>query len=280
MFGEKAPAVALDLLISGEYFGARIAAPLGVEVAKFATQLQAALGHVARINRRVHVRRQIQVVGDGEFKAGGVRAPVTGGQYAGLALFVQRERQVGRPEYRLIQKHDAGVARDPDVAAAVNIQLLGTQEPRIVAGFAGGVIRRFDPVLARPLKQQAFRGAASVAFQERCAAGRPGRRQGHQHVTRRFHIAAVGADFVAQHAAFNQFAALFQADVAFGVEHVILGVMAHPVGGKRLPELAHAHIAKGFKFLVLRALDALRIDEQRYFLGCIGDRQQSRLRLE
>jgi hypothetical protein len=86
---------------------------------------------------------------------------------------MQGERQVRRPEYRLVHEYDAGVTRNPDVAAAVDVELLGAQIPGIVAGFAGRVIGRFNPVLPGALKQQAFRGAARVADREWRTARRP-----------------------------------------------------------------------------------------------------------
>src|SRR5688572_22798302 len=91
--------------------GAGFAEIRRLEVAEFVVEQYTAPRHHARRDSGIAIGRDVPVVGDGQLRAALVGASVVRGDEAGLALLVQRERQVWRVEDRHSHEYDAGVAR-------------------------------------------------------------------------------------------------------------------------------------------------------------------------
>ena len=299
MFGEQSPAIAADLLVVGEHFRPCFTFAARIQVTELAAQLQPALGHVARVQRGIHLRRDVPVKRHRELETGGVRCAVARGQESRFALLVQRKRQIGRVKNGHIEKYDARVAGDADVATAVDVELVCAHIPRVVTRLAGGVAGRLDTVLARAFEQQSFGGAATFGLPETGivvavinavgaangaavdALDGPAFGCAHQPVTRAIHVAAIGGHFVAQRVALKDFPVLFDADITFCGEDVRRRVVPHPVGIKSLAALAQPRTAESLDFLVLRALDAIGFHEQRHHIAIVGwDQQQGGLRFK
>ena len=290
MLEEISVAVAVQLLVPRQVFDARIAAEVRLEIAELGAELQSAPGHRARIKSRVVIGRDVPVVGHGDLGAARVRRAVVRRQETGFTLLVQRKRQVGRVEERVIQEHDARAARDADVAAFVDVELAGADEPVVVARTAGRVVRLLGAILLRALKEQPL-GIASRGSVVRNAVRSvrsPGRASGGAVRARRrkredrlVHEAAVCRQVVAQPFALDHVARGLETHVAARGELVLGRVVTHFVGGKRHPAPAQAHVAFGFGFPVGVPANLVGLDEDRQRLVALRrERQETVIRLE
>ena len=109
------------------------------QVAEFAFHQQAALGHVARVQRGVVVRRQVEVVRRDQHEAGVAAAAERRWQEAGLATIVDREVDVRCVEHREILDPQGDVGRGAEAGGRVQGDVVALQLPGVAARFAGGV---------------------------------------------------------------------------------------------------------------------------------------------
>ena len=143
------------LLVRRQELAARFAPVVLPQVAHRRRRLQAALGHVARRNGHVAIRRDVPVVGRLQFQSVGHRAAEGRGQKAGLAPVIERKRQSRHIENLLPQKNQSRVVRLADVTAVVELELADFHEPVVVARPASRVCRVRRPITFRPEKFKA-----------------------------------------------------------------------------------------------------------------------------
>ncbi len=121
------------------------------QVAELAFHQQAALGHVAWVQRGVVVRRQVEVVRRDQHEAGVAGAAERWRQEAGLATVVDREVDVRCVEHREILDPQRNVGRGTETGGRVQGDVVALQLPGVAARFAGGVrtvLEADDGVLA------------------------------------------------------------------------------------------------------------------------------------
>ncbi len=109
------------------------------QVAELAFHHQAALGHVAREQRGVVVRRQVEVV-RGDHEHAGVAGAAQGGrQEAGLAAIVDREIDVGGVEHRNVLHPQGRVGRGAEAGGRVQLDVVALDVPGVAARLATGI---------------------------------------------------------------------------------------------------------------------------------------------
>ncbi len=135
------------------------------QVAELAFQHHAALGHVARVQRGVVVRRQVEVVRGDQGEAGVAGAAEARRQEAGLAAVVDREIDVRGVEHREIFDPEGRVGRGAEAGGRVQLDVVALQGPGVAARFAAGVgaiLEHDDGVLAALGVERAAAGMGLV----------------------------------------------------------------------------------------------------------------------
>ncbi|MCY1292414.1 hypothetical protein D9M70_416390 [compost metagenome] len=122
-----------------EVGGAQLSLTAAGQVAEFAFRQQAALGHVARVQGGVVVRRQVEVVRRDQQEAGVAAAADGRRQEAGLATVVDREIDVRGIEHRNVLDPQGDVGRGAETGGRVQLDVVALQVPGVVARFAAGV---------------------------------------------------------------------------------------------------------------------------------------------
>ncbi len=125
--------VAEHLVAHARGFARRQVAPLGGDQG-------AALGHVARRDLGVVVRREVQVQRHAHVEAGGVGVAERGEQDAGAAAVVDRELEPRQVQDRHVAEAQARVLGAAEALLAVELDVAGLEEPRLRAGRAGRVV--------------------------------------------------------------------------------------------------------------------------------------------
>ena len=131
------------LPVVGQHLRVGLAAvlPAGAaeQVAELSAELQAALAHDARRDRRVVVGREVEVVRQREFDAARARRSRGRHQEAALALVRQRELEPRRVEDRRAEEAHRRVAGGADHALRVEVELRRLQVPVLARRDAGRV---------------------------------------------------------------------------------------------------------------------------------------------
>src|SRR5690606_9709413 len=103
------------------------------QIADLGVELQAAAAHVARLERRVEVRRDVQVVRNRDVEAGAVALGEVRREETALASIVDREREVWRIEDRHALELELHPARPAETPVDVELDVGCEQLPRAVA---------------------------------------------------------------------------------------------------------------------------------------------------
>ena len=109
------------------------------EVAEFAAHHQTALGHVTRVQRRVVVGGEVEVVGRQQGEAGVAATADARREETGLATVVDREVDVGGVEHRYILDPQGDVGRGAETGGRVQLDVVALQVPGVVTRLAAGV---------------------------------------------------------------------------------------------------------------------------------------------
>ena len=223
------------------------------QVTEFASQLHAALGQHARVQRGVVVGRKVEVVGHQKVEAAAFGGANGGPQHAGLACVVEREIHPRRIQDGHTEKVQRGVARDTDVAGLVDVEVAHLEVPVVVVDRAGGVggVLQFVVVLVDEVDAA---GAAAARF-------------GSELVDRLRQLAAVIVEVEPERISRHRQRRLFQPHLTARLNLVQRGVVAQPVGKEILAGLAGFDIAAGFDDAGRGRFDVVGHQEQRGFLA-------------
>ena len=115
------------------------------QVAELAFHQQAALGHVARVQRGIVVRRQVEVVRGDQREAAVAAGAERRWQEAGLATVVDREVDVRCIEHREILDPQGDVGRGAETGGRVQRDVVALELPGVAVRLTGGVGTVFQP---------------------------------------------------------------------------------------------------------------------------------------
>ena len=186
------------------------------QVAELTADLQAALGHDPRRDRRVVVRREVEVVGQRDVEAARARLPDDRYQEARLALAGQRELDPGRVEDRHAHEVESRIVGDADLLPGVDLDRLAAQEP---------VLARRD---AR--RHAGLQDVVAVGADEGEAIGIAAHTDLAHREARVLEIAGLGVALVPHLRAGDPVVALPQRHVALAVDLLRGEVVGEPVG--------------------------------------------------
>jgi hypothetical protein len=142
---------------------AAVLPPLAAEqVAELTAELQAALGHDPRRDRRVVVRREVEVVGQRELDAARARRSCRRHEEATLALVGERELEPRRVEDRCAEEAHGRVMRGADHPVRVEVELVRLQVPILARRDAARVPAIRDVIFAGPFEAD-LAGVAACA---------------------------------------------------------------------------------------------------------------------
>ena len=126
-------------------------------------ELLAPLAHVGRGERRVLLRGEVEVEGDGDLRAALRALRDRRREHAAAAAVVEREGEVGRAEDRRAEEPQARAVRGALVVPVVEVELGRLQAPVVAAGLAG--------------REERIAQAVVLAAQELDAPGAAARRE-------------------------------------------------------------------------------------------------------
>ncbi|MCY1430393.1 hypothetical protein D9M71_463410 [compost metagenome] len=109
------------------------------QVAEFAFHQQAVLFHIARVQRGIVVRRQVEVVRGDQHEAGIAAGADGRRQEAGLATVVDREIDVRRVQDRNVLDPQRHVGRRTETGGRVQGDVVALELPGVAVRFARGV---------------------------------------------------------------------------------------------------------------------------------------------
>ncbi len=115
------------------------------QVAELAFHQQAAVSHVARVQRGVVVRRQVEVVRRDEREAVVAACRNSRRQEAGLATVVDREVDIGRVKDRNVLDPQGNVGRRTEAGGRVQRNVVALERPGVAVRFARGVRTVLEP---------------------------------------------------------------------------------------------------------------------------------------
>ena len=263
---------ALGQPVAGQPVQRQGATAVGIEVAKFAVQAQAAARDHARGQRRIAVGCDVPVVGHRELDAAAVVGVDGGRQPARSAGVGQGETQRRQREDRHAQKAQHRAFGKTLVGFQVELDAVGAQQPG----------RRCLGLVARAARVLGVRRARSRAVQEVDPVG-PSARADH----RELELGAQEITFEALHPQL-QFragvacAVTAHAHLPFRAGEVLRAVVGEPIGANHEAAAAELGVAFGHRFQVDLAADALRSHEggQCERRGAAGRRLQARAGLK
>ncbi len=198
------------------------------QVAELRADLQTALGHQARRDRGVVVRREIEVIRRGRLEAAHARRAERRGQEAGLALVRQRELQPRRIHDRDVEEMHGHAVRRANLAQVVDLELVAAQVPVGVRRDARRVARVARLVLVGPGEADLGRVAARVGLLDEEA--------------RLAKEADLGVALVLELRAGDPVEAAAQHHVAVAVDRLRVDVVGEPIGEHRLAPRAQLHV--------------------------------------
>ncbi len=138
----------------------------GQQVAKVIAQLQPALAHVARVERQVIVRREVQVVRDRNVETRAIALADRRCQEAAFAFVVQREGEVRGVQDRHALERELHAVRRADAAVDVEVDVARMQLPRRVLRGACREQHLYQRHLAAAGNQDFVRRASRGAFRD------------------------------------------------------------------------------------------------------------------
>src|SRR5438309_9878446 len=141
-------AAAIRDTVIREYLRAEIAFVILLQITELLRELQSALFHVTRREREVVVGREIQVIRNSDLGPALPGNTDRGREKTRFALVIQREiKRRRRDDGQSLEIH-AGAAGGPHVAREIQIQLVGPDQPAVIARLAGGEEAALDSVPA------------------------------------------------------------------------------------------------------------------------------------
>ncbi len=242
----------------GQYRGVGLADDVGKKIAELAVDLQAAARHQARRQRRVVVRRQIEVVRQRHLDTAAAGRAEYRRQESRLALVGQRKIDERRVQDRHVLEQHRRIARRADQARAVDVDAGRGQVPVVVAGDAGRVADVLELVLVLAEKGQLPRVAA------RCILAEVKLRRGEE--------ARLVAALEFRLRTGDPVDAAAHDDIAPGPELVGGNVVAQPVGEHGLPARAQFRVARRFDPLLVVAFELVGTQEDGLALRRCGIR--------
>src|SRR3989449_3213895 len=139
-----------------EHLRAEIAFVVLLQIAELLRELQSALFHVTRREREVVVGREIQVIRNSNLGSALPGNADRRRKKARFALVIQREiKRRRRDDGQSLEIH-AAAAGGSHLAREIQIQLVGLDQPAVVARLAGGEEAVLDSVLVLPKELDRF----------------------------------------------------------------------------------------------------------------------------
>ena len=236
-----------------------------VQVAELVAQHETALGQVARHGSVVVVRRQVEIIGDRQIDAADLRDTEVGAQQTGDAAVVDREIHVGRVQEGHVHELEPGPLRGALAGLAVDLDLVGMQQPILITGRATGV----GEILVTRQGVAVDVGQARGSAAGQCRHDQLGIAK---HPPPRLAIQEAGV-------AGQDHALVLVGHVAVDVDGIVLDVAGNVISPELLVGLHHFRRAGEIGYLSVDEFEIVRVDVgRRRFAGGFLLRGQNELR--
>ena len=154
LHGDQAAVLVAVLAVRGQVLGVQHALTVTIQIAEFSAQLGAAIGHQARRDSGVTIRRDIPVPRQAGLYAGLSGCTDSREQQSGLAFIRERETDIRGVQDRHLLEADLRIACHPAAGLVVKVDLVGGQLPVAVARWAGGVADVLEALVVDPVQLQ------------------------------------------------------------------------------------------------------------------------------
>src|SRR5438477_167467 len=248
-------AAAIRDTVIREYLRTEIAFVILLQITELLRDLQSALFHVTRRQRQVVVRREIQVIRNSVLGPALPSHADRRREKARFALVIEREVKRGRRDDGQSLEVHARSAGGPRVAREIQFQLVGLDQPAVVARLAGGEGAVLDSVLAFT---QEFDRLGLPARRKECLTVLRTRRESK---IRFLEYSGRIPDRIPQRGALQGVAVALKAHVPAGFDVFVSFVIGQGVGPDRQVPSTQARVTLCARVLTGDTFDAIRVED-------------------